>query len=880
MNYGKKSTARKRNSLISRSSMMGKRARVSFIRVLFVSLIALCIGVTCLGIGSFRGVIDNAPDVNDIDIMPLGYATFLYDDQGNQIRKLAAPNSNRLPVTLDQIPEDLQHAVVAIEDERFYEHNGIDVKGILRAGVKAITTGDFSEGASTITQQLLKNNVFTNWTSESTWLEKFTRKFQEQYLAVQVEKKTDKNTILENYLNTINLGAGAYGVQAAARQYFDKDVWDLNLSECATLAGITQNPTRFNPIVNPENNQKRRKEVLQHMLDQNYITKKQYKAALADDVYSRIQAAQEKNSSTENTVYTYFEDELTDQIINDLMNIKGYTKTQATNLLYSGGLKVYTTQDSNIQTILDEEYADPSNYPDEVQYELDYALTVTDPDGNQVNYSKEMLQLYFQNEDPSFDLLFDSPEEGQTYVDRYKENILANGSKVVAERVNFAPQPQSSMSVIDQQTGYVKALIGGRGEKTASLTLNRATDTTRQPGSTFKIVSTYAPALNEKGMSLATTFEDEPYEYPDGSPVNNATRSYNGTTTIRTAIQNSINVVAVKCLEQVTPELGLQYLDNFGFTTLAHGTEADTDANGNVWSDANLATALGGITRGVTNIELCASYAAIANGGTYIKPIYYTKILDHSGNVLIENTSAGRSVIKESTAYLLTSAMEDVVKKGTGTACQLDNMAVAGKTGTTEAYNDLWFVGYTPYYTCAVWSGYDNNEKLPDYARNFHKTLWKKVMTRIHEGLPEKDFTKPASVEKLSVCSETGLLPRAGCPVITEYFDVGTMPTEYCEEHYYDSYDYDYDSDYSNTDTENTDDASQTTDADSDSTDNTGTDDTGNGDNTDNGDGGSDNTDNTGGDDNGGGDGDNTGDNDDGGDSGGEDDSSYQIDYY
>ena len=880
MNYGKKSTARKRNFLISRSSMMGKRARVSFIRVLFVSLIALCIGVTCLGIGSFRGVIDNAPDVNDIDIMPLGYATFLYDDQGNQIRKLAAPNSNRLPVTLDQIPEDLQHAVVAIEDERFYEHNGIDVKGILRAGVKAITTGDFSEGASTITQQLLKNNVFTNWTSESTWLEKFTRKFQEQYLAVQVEKKTDKNTILENYLNTINLGAGAYGVQAAARQYFDKDVWNLNLSECATLAGITQNPTRFNPIVNPENNQKRRKEVLQHMLDQNYITKKQYKAALADDIYSRIQAAQEKNSSTENTVYTYFEDELTDQIINDLMNIKGYTKTQATNLLYSGGLKVYTTQDSNIQTILDEEYADPSNYPDEVQYELDYALTVTDPDGNQVNYSKEMLQLYFQNEDPSFDLLFDSPEEGQTYVDRYKENILANGSKVVAERVNFAPQPQSSMSVIDQQTGYVKALIGGRGEKTASLTLNRATDTTRQPGSTFKIVYTYAPALNEKGMSLATTFEDEPYEYPDGSPVNNATRSYNGTTTIRTAIQNSINVVAVKCLEQVTPELGLQYLDNFGFTTLAHGTEADTDANGNVWSDANLATALGGITRGVTNIELCASYAAIANGGTYIKPIYYTKILDHNGNVLIENTSAGRSVIKESTAYLLTSAMEDVVKKGTGTACQLDNMAVAGKTGTTEAYNDLWFVGYTPYYTCAVWSGYDNNEKLPDYARNFHKTLWKKVMTRIHEGLPEKDFTKPASVEKLSVCSETGLLPRAGCPVITEYFDVGTMPTEYCEEHYYDSYDYDYDSDYSNTDTENTDDASQTTDADSDSTDNTGTDDTGNGDNTDNGDGGSDNTDNTGGDDNGGGDGDNTGDNDDGGDSGGEDDSSYQIDYY
>ena len=864
MNYGKKSTAKKRTALISRSSMMGKRARVSFIRVLFVSLIALCIAVTCLGVGSFRGVIDTAPDVDDIDIMPLGYATFLYDDAGNQIRKLAAPDSNRLPVTLDQIPVDLQHAVVAIEDERFYEHNGIDVKGILRAGMKALTTGDFSEGASTITQQLLKNNVFTNWTSESTQLERFTRKIQEQYLAVQVEKKTDKDTILENYLNTINLGAGSYGVQAAARQYFDKDVWDLNLSECATLAGITQNPTKFNPIINPDSNRKRRKEVLQHMLDQNYITQDQYDEALADDIYSRIQAAQEKNSSTENTVYTYFEDELTDQIINDLMNIKGYTKKQATNLLYSGGLKVYTTQDSKIQNILDEEYADPSNYPDTVQYELDYALTVTDPDGNQVNYSKEMLQLYFQNEDPDFDLLFDSPEDGQTYVDKYKASILANGSKVLAERVNFAPQPQSSMSVIDQHTGYVKALIGGRGEKTASLTLNRATDTTRQPGSTFKIVSTYAPALNEKGMSLATTFEDEPYEYPDGSPVNNATRSYNGTTTIRTAIQNSINVVAVKCLEKVTPELGLKYLDNFGFTTLAHGTEADKDANGNVWSDANLATALGGITRGVTNVELCASYAAIANGGNYIKPIYYTKILDHNGNVLIENTAAERSVIKESTAFLLTSAMEDVVKQGTGTACQLDNMPVAGKTGTTEAYNDLWFVGYTPYYTCAVWSGYDNNEKLPDYARNFHKALWKKVMTRIHEGLPSKEFEKPASVEKLSVCEETGLLPRAGCPVITEYFDVGTMPTEYCDQHFYDSdddYDYNYDTDSSDQ-TDNTTDTDNSESSDNGDTDNSGdsnnTDDTGNN--------GDDGTDNTGG-------------SDDNGD-GNEDDSSYQIDYY
>lgn len=806
MNYGKKATSKKRNALISRTSMMGKKARVSLIRFSFLALITLCVCIVCLGFGAYKGVIDNTPDVDEIDISPLGYATFLYDDQGNQIRKLTAPSSNRLPVSIDQIPLDLQHAVVAIEDERFYEHNGIDVRGILRAASRIFQTGEISEGASTITQQLLKNNVFTNWTSESTWLERFTRKFQEQYLAVQVEEKiNDKSVILENYLNTINLGAGAYGVQAAARQYFNKDVWDLNLSECATLAGITQNPSQFDPIQNPKDNAKRRKEVLQHMLDQGYIDQAQYDEAINDDVYSRIQAAQEETANTQSTIYTYFEDEMIDQVINDLMSIKGYTQTQARNMLYSGGLKIMTTQDPNIQKILDEEYADESNYPEYTQYALDFALTVTNPEGEEVNYSKEMLQLYFQNQDPEFDLLFDSVEEGQSYVDQYKAYVMSDGSTMVAERVNFAPQPQSSMSVIDQHTGYVKAIVGGRGEKTASLTLNRATDTTRQPGSTFKIVSTYAPALNELGLSLATTYEDEPYNYPDGSPVENYDHSYSGTTTIRDAIRRSVNVVAVKCLEDVTPELGLQYLDNFGFTTLAHGTEADMDANGNIWSDANLSTALGGITNGVTNVELCAAFASIANGGDYIKPIYYTQILDHDGNVLIENPSVERSVIKESTAWLLTSAMEDVVERGTGTSCQLDNMSVAGKTGTTDDYNDLWFVGYTPYYTCAVWSGYDNNEKLPENARKYHQNLWRKVMSRIHEGLDDPGFPMPTSIEKISVCEETGLLPRAGCSVITEYFDVGSMPTEYCEDHFYeipetDYYEYDTDTEEQNPD--------------------------------------------------------------------------------
>lgn len=804
MNYGKKSTLKKRKALTSRSSMMGKRAGVTSLRIIFLSLITLGVLLLCLGIGSFKGIIDNAPKASEVNIMPLGSATFVYDDQGNKIQKLTAPDSNRLPVEISQIPEVLQNAVVAIEDERFYEHNGIDVRGIIRAFVKGASNNfDFTEGASTITQQLLKNNVFTTWTQESTWPEKFKRKFQEQYLALEVEKVTDKETILENYLNTINLGAGSYGVQAAAHRYFNKDVWDLDLSESVTIAGITQNPTQYNPITNPEDNAKRRKLVLNNMLEQEYITQAEYDTALNDDVYSRIQETDFESGDT--SVYSYFTDEMTDQVINDLQTLKGYTEKDAYNKLYSGGLQIFTTQDPHIQSIVDEEYNNPDNFPYDVEYYLDYALTTKNPAGEEVNYSKEMMTLYFKDMDSSFDLLFSSPEEGQTYIDQYKAAILADGSEVIAERANFTPQPQSSMTIMEQSTGYVKAIMGGRGEKTASLTLNRATDTTRQPGSTFKIPSTYAPALDAKNMTLATEYVDEEFKYSDGSPLKNSDNSYHGDTTIRYAIQQSINIVAVKCMMDVTPQLAYEYLQNFGFTTIV---DSETLDNGSVYSDLNESMPLGALTHGVTNIELNAAYAAIANGGRYIKPIYYTRILDSDGNVLIENTPASTTVIKESTAWLLTSAMQDVVKYGTGRALQLSNMPVAGKTGTTDAYNDLWFSGFTPYYTCTVWSGYDNNEKLPDsyMYRNFHKILWQSVMSRLHEDLPYKEFEMPSSIEKTTVCSETLQLPNYGCPTVTEYFDVNSLPTGRCDGGHYSSrrYSNDYDSDDDDNNTSST----------------------------------------------------------------------------
>ncbi len=793
MNFGKRATNRKRNALASHSTMMGKKANVSILRIIFIALIAVLAIGCCMGIGAMRGLIDDAPDISEVNIVPVGEATFVYDANGDQLQKLTAPDSNRMPVTIDQIPLDLQHAVVAIEDERFYEHNGIDIRGILRAGVVGITTGHFSEGASTITQQLIKNNVFTDWVNEST-LERFERKFQEWYLALELEKQVkDKDVILQNYLNTINLGNGNYGVQAAAQDYFGKDVSDLTLSECTVLAGITQNPTKYNPVINPENNAKRRQKVLDHMLDQEYITKEQYDECLADNVYERIQSV-EKESESENTTYSYFIDELTEQVIQDLQDKRGYSEQQAYNALYSGGLRIYTTQDPSIQQICDEEYSDPDNFPSGSQVELDYALTLKHANGEEENYSTEMLEQYFiQNESSDFTVLFNSQESAQAHVDAYKAAVMTEGDEVVAETVHFTPQPQSSLCIIDQHTGYVKAIVGGRGEKSSSLSLNRATNTTRQPGSTFKPLAAYAAALNECGMSLATTFEDEPFTYDNGEPLYNADRQYHGTVTMREAIVHSYNIPAVKCMIEITPELGVEYLQKFGFTTLI--TEP-TEINGGIYDDVNASTAIGGITQGVSNLELTAAYATIANNGTYIKPVFYTKILDADGNVVIDNSPEKTTVIKPSTAYLLTNVMEDVVTEGTGTRVQFDGMHIAGKTGTTDNYRDLWFCGFTPYYTCSVWAGYDDNTVLPQGTyRTYQQTLWRNIMQRIHADLPDTDFKMPSTVQKASICTQTGLLATSSCNAVTEYFDIDQIPTQYCSGHY--SYHYNYNYDYS-----------------------------------------------------------------------------------
>lgn len=726
----------------------------------------------------FKGILESAPDISDIDPSPTGYLSVVLDNQGNETAKLVASGSNRVYVTLDEIPETVQHAFVAIEDERFYDHNGIDIKGIIRAGVTGIANGfHFNQGASTITQQLLKNNVFEGWTDQS-GIEKIQRKIQEQYLAIELTKVKSKEWVLENYLNTINLGQNTLGVQAASRRYFGKDVSELTLSEAAVIAGITKNPSAYNPVSHPEKNEERRKLVLKNMREQGYISENEYDESLEDDVYSRIQ--QVNIEYAEENPNSYFVDSVIDQVVRDLVEKKGYTDTQAYKAIYNSGLTIESTQDMGIQQICDEEINNPENYSTEAKYSFSYRLTVKKPDGTMENFSDQTMIAHYSASTPDYSLNFASIEEAQAAIDAYKAEIIQPGDTIVdgGESVVYTLQPQAAVTIIDQYTGDVKAIVGGRGDKSGSRTLNRATDTVRQPGSTFKVLAAYAPALDTAGMTLATVQDDAPYTYSNGTSLRNYDNSYRGFTTIRYAITKSINVVTVKTLTDISPQVGYDYLQNFGFTTL-------------VPEDIVESLSLGGITRGVTNLELTAAYATIADMGNYIRPRFYTRILDHSGNVLIDNTAESHTVLKETTAFLLTSAMQDVVTVGTGGAANFGNMPIAGKTGTTTSNRDVLFAGFTPYYTCTVWCGYDDNSPQEGGLTSNPKTLWNRIMGRVHENLEYRDFTQPDGILTAAVCKKSGKLavsglcdsdPR-GSMVETEYFAVGTVPTEYCDHH-------------------------------------------------------------------------------------------------
>ena len=783
------------SGLLDTSRQARRHHLIFLLKIALAMFLILCFAGFAVGIGFVRGAIDAAPSLDIIDVQPQGYASQIYDADGNLMQTLVMEGSNREEVSFDQLPDDLVNAFIAIEDSRFYEHNGIDLKGILRAAYVGITNGRFSEGASTITQQLIKNNVLQGG-YETNMADKLRRKIQEQFLAVKLEDQLDsKETILEYYLNTINLGGNCLGVQTAANRYFGKNVWELTLSECSVLAATTSNPSRYNPLTHPKENAVRRKIVLEKMYEQNFITYDQKNDALDDDVYSRIQTV--NNTTSGSTVFSYFTDAVYNQVCDDLQSKLGYSASQSYKLLYSGGLQIYSTMDPSIQSIVDEEVNNADNYISStgsrlLEYSLNYALTVCHADGSESTYTENDLISYFQSEkkQATFANIYASKEDIYRSVREFKASLLISGDSVTSETIIPILEPQESVVVMNQSNGQVAAISGGRGEKEGSLTLNRALHCSRQPGSISMILGTFAPAIDSCGATLASTYYDAPYLSGNQQVLNWWGNPYLGYNNIRQAITYSMNVIGARCLTSlVSDSTAYDYLELFGL-----GSADLFKASSSLASTSQSYT--------VTNEMLTAAFASIANDGIYQKPTYYTKVLDRQGNILLESVPSQTRIIKSSSAALLTNAMEDVISSDssyyyqygitpTGTLCQVDSMTLAGKSGTTTSGSDVWFIGYSPYYTCGIWSGYDDSKVLSN-GTEYHKTIWQKIMARIHTDLDNKDFIFTDELESAKICSKSGLLAVDGvcnssssnASVYTEYFAPGTAPTSYCDRHY------------------------------------------------------------------------------------------------
>ncbi len=805
--YGMKCYARK---LKSPWRKLISKFWIIVFRLLLVGIVGAAICIITAGFGAVNALIDTAPVVKIAELTPMGYSSTSYYSDGTVAQSFAGAQANRVPVTIDEIPEMVQHTFVALEDERFYEHSGIDIRGIMRAGFSVFKEGGLNYGGSTITQQLLKNMVFSGGNEEN-GLDKIIRKIQEMFLAIKLEDEMSKGEILENYLNFVNLGNGAYGIEAAANTYFEKSVGELTLSEAAVIAPIAYSPTLRNPVNYPEENAERRLNCLKNMRDQGYCTQDEYDEAVADDVYGRIMDIASRKKSTTVTSFSYFTDELINHVTKDLSKELGITMEQAQHMLYFGGISIYTTQDRHIQSIVDKYYTDDANFPEfgftsstGSCYELYPSnLSVYHEDGTITHYHRNDLLQYFKDYNDTqgyyyhehgrtgINELFLDIDDMNAKIEEFRNHVVKDGETYIEDK-DIVKQPQSSFTVIEQATGEVKAIYGGRGPKTGLRTLNRASQSPRQVGSTFKVLASFLPAIDAAGLTLASVQDDSPFFYPQTTKevYNWYNTGFRGLQTIRKGISSSLNIVAVRTLQQIGAPLGFEYLEKLGFSTLVRSKKME---DGTYYSDINLAIALGGLTDGVYNVELNAAYASIANKGVYNTPIMYTEIRDHDGYVLISKKPKSSQVMKTSTAWLLTDAMEDTITNGTGSRLAFKNykMHLAGKTGTASKNNDLWFVGFSPYYTAAVWTGFDHNFEQKN--KSYQQDLWRNIMEEIHSTLelPDKEFEMPDSIVKANICTKCGKLAVAGLcdeaeggsTIASEFFAKGTVPTEKCTCH-------------------------------------------------------------------------------------------------
>ena len=659
-------------------------------------------------------------------------------------------SENRIWADLDQIPKDLQNAVVAIEDKRFYTHKGVDWHGTARAIFSTIFGGSV-QGGSTITQQLVKNVTGDNQNTVK-------RKVMEIYRAQELEKRYEKDEILEAYLNEVYFGYSCYGVVTASLKYFNKDVSELTLAECASLVAITNNPSLYDPLQTDwglENNRTRQLLVLGAMLEQGKIDQAAYDAAKEENVVfsngytilgGRVDVDTDKKDDTDTdggdeqpeeetetatSSQSYFTDAVIEDVAAALVEKYGLTDStnpvtgkvttafdQGVNMVYGKGYKIYTTQNPDYQKIAEEVCTDTSNLP--------YTSTYTNSYGE-----KETEQL------------------------------------------------QVGMTIVDPYTGYVVAMVGGAGVKQYDRGWNWATSA-RQCGSAIKPISVYAPALDDGTINGASTIDDYPVMVLNGSVYpKNANGRYMGLTPLHTAIARSTNTCAVRVVQEYGTSRSYDFMTNkLGFTTL---TSQDAQQVGNM--------GLGGLDRGVTTEEMAAAFAAFANEGIYTAPRTFIRVEDADGNVILENEAKASVAMKDTTAALMNSLLQEVINGGTGYEGRISGMHVAGKTGTTNNDQDRYFVGYTPYYSCAVWVGYAHNQRIVA-SGNPAASMWQKVMSRVHQGLADKDFFSCSGLTRVEVCSDSGMLATDSCAedcrgsrVYSALVAADNAPSAYCNMH-------------------------------------------------------------------------------------------------
>ena len=797
MNYSESNIEQKIKQMSSsRQKLMGK-IRVNAICILLIlfAVILLALGLSVTA--AVREMLAELPDVNTLNLMPGGTATILYDANGEKSQELTDAEVERSYAEINDIPEDVRNAFIAEEDARFYEHQGIDIQSIIKDIFYSLTGNqNDDEKKSTITQQLVENQVF-GVLSTTSLTGKIRYEIQKKYLAMRLEEVLGKNGILEYYLNTINLGDDLLGVQDASQYYFNKDVAELSASEGAVLAGLVDDPEQNNPITNTGNNARERKRILKKMLDGQMIDEETYEDALGDDVYNRIQQVHENSYRVEPKSDSCYVDAVASHAIKALREQLGYTQTQAYNAVYRGGLQIYTCQDESLQTVCDNVMENDAYYPRAVRYYLSYRLKVRDTEGNDTEYDEKSIVSFFKGRKKNISLYFKKRETAEKYIRIFKKSIVSSETEIVREKIQLIKQPQASFVLIEHSTGQVKAITGGRGEESFSALQNHATNLTRQPGEVLTPLGVYLPALDTAGMTLGTVQDDSPAYQPSGKTGlkesvpggDTEEQNYGGLTTLREAIVNSVNSLNLQTLETVTPQTGFDYLTNLGFTTLIDKMETQS---GKVYTDIQLSIAQGQLTTGVTNLELTAAYASVANGGMYTEPVFYTRILDKDGNTLIDNIPETKQVMKTSTAWLLTSALQEADREA-GEQYAFNNISVAkaSKSGGSEGETDLWFEGYTPYYTAGIWMGYDNGQKK--VTGNYCQRMWHDIMERVHILQKKIDgtFADADDIVSCDICSKCGKLAVKGlCDeavggdcIQKEYFVSGTEPDESCDCH-------------------------------------------------------------------------------------------------